>query len=384
MTTNNHRRAQSLPTATSRPDGAADTRVRSFSAWRCSGELALLLAACAPTPSASPAPIQLAATRPTPSEVLERFGATQKAIREKFKSYSMVTETVFLDDPVTFKGGVKIPLKGIPPQVEEFRRDANRFFVSELTPSVMYMPDVYVPGDQRNRTWVWDGERYYFYTQFSPEYAALFTRKHPKSPSQFAGENREKGWGTVEIYADLKHKTTRNWISGRRPALGQVEEYERLRSAEHLTLGTGPQTVAGATCYLLEARTKDTTNRVWLDPIRGYQILKQEIIEHGKPAYAVWDVLCEQVEELWFPMEKKWQYLNTHGGWTENRQHYKVVKLVLNPDHEALRSFVLQPREYSFVQIHGAEGVDASGVYFWKGGTVQAKDGRVILKSAVR
>jgi hypothetical protein len=45
---------------------------------------------------------------------------------------------------------------------------------------------------------------------------------------------------------------------------------------------------------------------------------------------------------------------------------------------------VLQPREYSFVQIHGAEGVDASGVYFWKGGTVQAKDGRVILKSAVR
>jgi hypothetical protein len=140
-------------------------------------------------------------------------------------------------------------------------------------------------------------------------------------------------WATVKIYTDPKEQRTRAWVSGRRPILGQVEEYERLRSADQLTLHRPRHRIAGNLCHFLEARTGVQTNRVWLDPSRGYQMVKQEILEYGKRTYAVWDVVCQQIEGVWFPMEKKFQYLNTHGGWTENRQHLKGVRFTRRSDH---------------------------------------------------
>ena len=147
--------------------------------------------------------------------------------------------------------------------------------------------------------------------------------------------------------------------------MGYVQTKARLdgilKKARRISVRPKPERLRGSVCYVIEADTRYGEFKVWLDSEHGYHPAKMEVFvglgddigDPGKPSiitkadgitrqYTMSNVRFAKVDGVWVPMEKDSRshiVLGSENGFSSGRGHFKRLKIVLNPDHDALGSF---------------------------------------------
>jgi hypothetical protein len=129
-----------------------------------------------------------------------------------------------------------------------------------------------------------------------------------------------------------------------------------LRDAQRIQVRDRLEPVGRSRCYVVDAVTKRGKYTIWIDPKHGYNIAKAEVFREARQCDAVFteswkgkikmfytslsNVRFKRIQDVWVPMEADGEFDSESirskdwGKW-----HYKRTEVVLNPDHEALRSF---------------------------------------------
>jgi hypothetical protein len=126
-----------------------------------------------------------------------------------------------------------------------------------------------------------------------------------------------------------------------------------LRKAEKISVRDKMESVGRTKCYVIDAVEKGGNYTLWIDPEHGYNIAKAEVFrvprqlrplgitENSSVYSSVRDVRFKKIDSVWVPMEavteRKSEAFNGTIVW--RKVHHKRTEVVLNPDHEALRSF---------------------------------------------
>ena len=161
---------------------------------------------------------------------------------------------------------------------------------------------------------------------------------------------------------------------------GDVERFDSiLRQADSISVRDELERVGSGDCYVIDAKTKHGTYKIWLDPERGYGIAKADLhkgpkdLWYGRPldyfthapympnVISIRNVRFESIEGIWVPMEVDFR-VDSKDFKGSNRSlvsnvHHKVTDLLLNPDHDALGSFVPDIKNGTTVRILGVPGI---------------------------
>jgi hypothetical protein len=132
---------------------------------------------------------------------------------------------------------------------------------------------------------------------------------------------------------------------------GDLERFDRiLRSAKELSVSTDQQAAGDLQCPILEGQTERGRYRVWIDTEHDYHFARLRVerqagdVIQDSPygaksmSFSVDNVRFQQIDEVWVPMEADMQ-LTTDGPPQTVQWHYQRTRVVLNPDHDALKSF---------------------------------------------
>ncbi|MHC4474249.1 MAG: hypothetical protein ACYTEL_01305 [Planctomycetota bacterium] len=122
----------------------------------------------------------------------------------------------------------------------------------------------------------------------------------------------------------------------------------RLRKADAMSVREKMEDVGGSACYVIEARIKKGEYKLWIDPQHGYNIAKVEIERSEGDAiverfsFSLTNVPFKEVQNVWLPVkghaESRHEYRNGH--YCTSSYEFEIKEIVLNPDHDALSSFV--------------------------------------------
>ena len=314
-----------------------------------------------------------ASTHPTIPELLDKYAEMQ----HKLESYIVQSETSCAAKTITLLTGRRIPNKGIPPQNKEIRTDGDRFYICERHPSALHIPStVFIPNDQWSRTWLWDGKTYYFYGHHTKEYVKRYAEKYIDDPER-RDRYARRATGSITVYTNTDEPNMKKRISEQRPdMLGYSRVYSLLRDAEKVSVLDKMETIDGSECYAIEAETGLFKSRVWIDPVHGFHIAKMTTWCGGKKFFVEWNVVFKSIDGIWIPVQKDLQHFNSGGKWSEDKHRYRITKVILNPDHDALESFAPAPQEGSSVSIKGAAGTEEEREYRWQNGRIMDEDGR--------
>jgi hypothetical protein len=127
-----------------------------------------------------------------------------------------------------------------------------------------------------------------------------------------------------------------------------------LRRSEKVSVRDRLERVGRSKCYVIDAVTGRGRYTLWIDPEHGCNIAKAESSQEtgdlsdgdrrlprgrGKYSYLK-NVKFEKIDGVWVPMEGDMEFGHQEPG-SDYRQkkHHKRREVILNPDHEALRSF---------------------------------------------
>jgi len=214
------------------------------------------------------------------------------------------------------------------------------------------------------RNWVdlWDGKRsilYYYRISQDYKFAEIST-----------DEIRAKA--NINIW----HKGT--------PFLGiRYSDYEQridsvLRQADTISVRKELEQVGSVACYVIDANTTSGTYTVWFDPQHGYQIARAEIRlgpndryrnrplkDNEDDSLSVRNIRFENIDGVWIAMEADKYATSIRQGSSRVRStgHHKITQITLNPDHEALGSFI--PVVENGTEVYD---IDAGVSYTWRDG----------------
>ena len=304
--------------------------------------------------------------------------------RGVLKSFILTAETTYPDPMVTLANGSKISSKEIAPVIEEMRTDGQRFYICKKEPTTLVAPlksasgDSVGPNDYRSRTWLWDGHFYYFYGSKSKRYATQYAQ------ASVAPSLREKfirmAVSSVTIYTNVDDPRTREWIDNHRTRSVFSPDFCALvKIGDDISIRETKETVNGSACYVVEIGRGSSTYTVWIDPAHGYNIVRAIYKKHGKVTFKKWDVKFKLFGDVWAPAEYDYQHFDSRGLFSEDRHHYKVIKLVLNPDHDALKSFDPNLPEGSLVCISGRDDINERREFTLKHGKVLDNEDNTVL-----
>jgi hypothetical protein len=160
-----------------------------------------------------------------------------------------------------------------------------------------------------------------------------------------------------------------------------------MRGAQSVSVRPKMEPVSDRDCYVLDAKTASGSVTLWLDPTHGCHLAKAEVIarggdlEDGQPLGAgqVHTIRFdgfryEDVNGVWMPLEANSASDLDYGdgSFTRAKVHYKRTLIRLNPDHEALGSFLdpLEHPENDPELKNGAEVMksDERTRYLWQDG----------------
>jgi hypothetical protein len=164
-----------------------------------------------------------------------------------------------------------------------------------------------------------------------------------------------------------------------------------LRQAKAISVRDKLERAGSEDCYVIDAKTDSGTYMIWIDPQHDYQIAQAEIrvgpgdhfrvrtLDDKESRFlSIRNIRYENIDGIWIPMEAD---IHEESIEPEPDQsytidsHHKITQITLNPDHEALGSFVP-------VIANGTTVIDRdSGVrYTWQEGmkfVVDQWDGRI-------
>jgi hypothetical protein len=225
---------------------------------------------------------------------------------------------------------------------------------------------------------LWDGKSSFSYAR-SPrnDSGTLIINNKPEAKNDFT-------------IARSNVSTMMGWLAGNTERIDKI-----LRRANGVYIRQKMDKVGNSECYVIEADIKDGKYTIWIDPAHGYNIARAEIrktkgdLAFGKPLGAGFSISqsykvarFEQVDGIWLPMEtysqgeSKWP----GGHFSKGKGNSKITLAVLNPDHQALGSFVLdEVPNGATVYIEGHKSTKGLIKYTWLDGKVVDKKGKVIM-----
>jgi len=233
----------------------------------------------------------------------------------------------------------------------EFRTDGERGYRSQLAwGNVPGWNRGFTKEDARYVSFLWDGSQYIrnsyapgkFYASDHSEDVAMINRTdaHAEGKSLAQGGDISSALeGYLDSYGRIDHVLRR--------ALQD--------QGDSVFLQDSMEKVGGADCYVIEAVTKFGKYKVWLDPTHGYNVAKAELrkggsdLLNGKPMpegltwyHTLENVRFEKIDDVWIPVEadEGGGRKNRLGGYSNTMTHVKRTEFILNPDHDALGSFL--------------------------------------------
>ncbi|MHC4645403.1 MAG: hypothetical protein ACYTBJ_07865 [Planctomycetota bacterium] len=309
----------------------------------------------------------LTALRPAAAEVPNALELLNKYAETQDKMQSFIHRAAFRAE-IAFKPPDK---KGVWESVyfgeEDVRFDGNR---TSITNTIWGepKPGPYVTKDQpmydRN---LWDGESFYQYDTDSTSAGVLhilaYETADPEAKSAKARMFLRRNTGVYSFLGGYFYK--------------QPERIDAvLRKGGPISVRNTMDSVGDSDCYVIEAKIKDGEYRLWIDPKHGYNIARVEINRGtgdlpGLKSYflCLENVRFREVDGVWLPVEADTSshFVFPDGDLDKSDYHIKVTKIVLDPDHEALSSFVLGEDEIK----EGTEVVNHANLgirYKWEDG----------------
>ena len=193
------------------------------------------------------------------------------------------------------------------------------------------------------------------------------------------------------LNARLKANLGRHYIFGFWADNSEERLDETLKKARTLSVRPNTEFVGQSECYVLDATVETGQGKVsytvWLDPKHGYSTAKLES-KKQRSVSRFDNVQFEKTDGVWVT-----KYANFSrrcffdgGEFTNEVYQIKVTEMKLNPDHDALGSFLANDiREGARVgflnDIKSATPVNTRmGPYKWKDGNVVDTSEQIVLK----
>jgi hypothetical protein len=347
----------------------------------------LTLATQPATPPAQAASEALT-NKPATSELLQRFAEEQAKLNSFIAQYEVNRQDA-VSAPQAWKGSYTT--------AGETRFDGQRIrertrLWGHITPDT-----VRSKADPYYKSRLFDGQWRFGYEQAfwrvrdpraRPGYVGTLTIQRTSLPPRDLSELLDMaGSGLTLCLGAMPHDAGKRFDTRLRKA-ATIQVRDKLEPA-----GAEP-----SPCYVLEAETTHGHYTVWLDPARGFQIAKAILrrqpghqrttgytLTAGENDLSTVDkVRFAKSGEVWAPIEATGGLDNTFAGGrrTSMRFQVKVTKFLLNPDHEALRSFVPDDIRNG-ATVYWSEGrkTDRVGLvkYQWRDGKVLDPEGHVAL-----
>jgi hypothetical protein len=130
-----------------------------------------------------------------------------------------------------------------------------------------------------------------------------------------------------------------------------------LRKAKRISVRDRMERVGRSRCYVIDAISKRGRYTLWIDPQRGYNIAKAQVLRGARDcdsafgdrwrgkiqsmSASVRDVRFKSIQGVWVPVEADVERRseNTKGSVSHRKTRHKRTDVILNPDHQALGSF---------------------------------------------
>ncbi|MHC4334368.1 MAG: hypothetical protein ACYSUV_11545 [Planctomycetota bacterium] len=258
---------------------------------------------------------------PTAMELLDKYAETQ----EKLRSFIIKSTVSLKKERKPGKAG-----KGV--LMNELRCDGERVCLRSHWGS---------PPEESYRSDTYDG---YNYITFN---GAKFWMSRGDDARRNAHNNICIGCGGEEVrgyfYGDMLHDGNR------------VDSV--LRKAKSISVRERMGRVGRTKCYVIDAVSKRGKYTLWIDPEHGHNLAKAEVFRGPRECVAaigerakgmtksmycsIRNVRFKKIEDVWVPVEADTERRseNTAGSVLLQKVHLKRTEVILNPDHEALRSF---------------------------------------------
>ena len=313
----------------------------------------------------------IAAEKPSVSELLKRHTTTQATTQDKFKSFIMKGE-----DSVEYSMNVRLT-GPIPTRADnekfyhlwEGRSDGKRVTIRAHMWGNPSVAGGYIPKSKPSyRSHTWDGQQFWGYSRGGDSAGIA---KINKKQDEWRRKSLIGGHGG-------------SWALG---YFGVSEEPAGivLREARSISVRDETEKINGVDCFVIDADTKCGKYKVWIDPEHGYNIAKAQVelregknyLFHGRPfdtagaklSFSMENVRFEKIDDVWIPVEADTRFHRLfHSGksyFSESKAHLKITDIILNPDHDALGSFLPDDiKNGARVRIVGVEGI----AYRWQDG----------------
>ena len=184
------------------------------------------------------------------------------------------------------------------------------------------------------RSYLWDGKQYITYREgYDGKYPSIVII------------NRDSGHDMKPL-ADAMNGNFRGDL---------VRVDSILRQARNVSVQDERDEIKGSACYVIDAVTEHGKYTLWIDPNHGYNIAKAMVRKKEHQLFSkkppsrnyvslevIENVRFQQIDGVWVSMEADFKYDGnyTDGYFSKSKGHIKRTEVILNPDHNALGSFV--------------------------------------------
>jgi hypothetical protein len=321
-------------------------------------------------------------------ELLDKHAETQNKQQSHICKWKVIAKmnAKLSDPPYSALSGKSRKVK-----LYEFRYDGDRYNTRWCTWGNVKSAKIFRPKDNAGyNSILWDGCTYFNYvaTVNRPGRLSIYRRIEDLPKNSRDGHEIEKRFGPGSSLINV-----------------HVREYLILRKIPSLSVRDKTEKINGIDCYVVEAENKNTKYTLWIDPEHGYNTAKWQLeYPNSHLRVSLERVRFEKIDDVWVIVEGVVNRLENfkNGDFTNETRHCELTEIVLNPDHDALGSFlpddildrtmVLFPGK-SQDHIRGATGrlvskgrngkvYDEQGrvvSYTWQNGKVVDISGKVVM-----
>jgi hypothetical protein len=311
-------------------------------------------------------PEQKTAANSKPSELLDKYAATQDLLMKSFRiEYEETSESVG-----RYSTG---PRSGVPLYTQKRYMYGRLCFDGEKS---KWSDEIWGDFNHRERglsrkdavcrSWLWDGKRNF-----------AFVRKRPGSdkPGLLVIDNKSPA-------SPLQNVT----VARGEYLMGYFRSSKRidvvLRDAKSLRVRRNQDVIGGVSCYVIDSQTEYNHYTIWIDSRHGYNIARAEIRQEKHKRNGSYlperhivleNVRFERIGQVWVPMEAdiREDENQPNGDFRQLKEHHERLEVLLNPDHQILGSFKTDDIENG-TKVYIAPGKTP---YIWQDGRVVDQQG---------
>jgi hypothetical protein len=281
-----------------------------------------------------------ATKRPSASELLDKYAETQ----DKLKSFILKFEVDGIEGSTSFLRLLRHIGKGKAGSFTEIRFDGRRVRRHcRLWGHIGMKPEFTPKNEAKYQSRLWDGKTFFQYDK--GDISQRGGRLHIR-------DFRDDVKKVKDIYESHRRTPLRGFLEG------DVERVDSiLRKADTISVRHETERVGKSQCYIIDAVTRHGKYEVYIDPEHGYNIAKATverargdvvfIVDYVLGArermfFSMENVRFRKIDDIWVLMEADIEYDRTfrNGSFYRSKYHHKRTQFILNPDHDALGSFI--------------------------------------------